>query len=199
MRRHACGLLVVLALGLSGARVTGQERGPLQFTPPGPGQPPDIAFYGTFTIDMPATVAARQGQPLALQTLNVSDSFTWIFTPERDGLRMAVYASYPAPQPDRSYFARLDGQPYPDPHGAGRGLGPCVGDCQEFVRLIPVNRYTVAREVVTKGQYTERVFWSVSTDGKTLANVSVVPEDPTQVTVMIFDRVADAPKATAAR
>ena len=194
MRRHACGLLVVLALGLSGARVIGQERGPLQFTPPGPGQPPDIAFYGTFTIDMPATVAARQGQPLALQTLNVSDSFTWIFTPERDGLRMAVYASYPAPQPDRSYFARLDGQPYPDPHGAGRGLGPCVGDCQEFVRLMALDRYTIARQVTTKGKWTERVMYALSADGGTLVVITASPADPARATRMMIFRRRDGAK-----
>lgn len=99
---------------------------------------------------------------------------------------LSACETYPAPQPTRSSFARLDGKPYPDPHGKGRGLRGCEGDCQEFVRLTPVNRYTVAREVVTKGQLTERVMWSVSTDGKTLANVNVAPEDPTQVSVMIF-------------
>ena len=62
-----------------------------------------------------------------------------------------------------------------------------------------MNRYTVAREVMTKGQYTERVMWSISTDGKTMANVNVMPEDPSQVTVMVFDRVGDAPRNTAAR
>lgn len=120
--------------------------------------------------------------------MSVTDSFTWIFTPEKDGLRVAVYASYPAPQPNRSYFAKLDGQPYPDPHGPGRGLGPCVGDCQEFVRSLALDRFTIARQVTTKGKWTERVMYALSADGNTMAVITASPGDPASASRMIFRR-----------
>jgi hypothetical protein len=180
--------VAILGLAFCGSPASGQGRGPLQLTPQAPGQPPDIAFYGVWTIDMPATVAARGGQPLNLQTLNITDTFTWIFTPEKDGFRMAVYASYPAPKESRSYFARLDGQPYPDPHGPGRGLGGCVGDCQEFIRLVALDRYTIARQVTTKGKWTERVMYALSEDGNTLVVITPSPADPASAGRMIFRR-----------
>jgi hypothetical protein len=155
-----------------------------------PGQAPDLAHYGTWTINLLKTAAANG------TLFTRGDTFTWIYQPEKDGIRHTIYETYPAPAPTRSYFARLDGQPYPDPHGAGRGLEGCVGDCQEFVRLSAINRYTVTREVVTKGKWTERVVWSVSADGNTLANVNISPNDPTQVGVMVFDRKAGPPSAT---
>ena len=202
MRRF--GILAVLAAALCANGASGQTanqapnqtpkpaRGPLEFKPPAPGQPPDIAFYGTWTIDMPKTVAARGGKPLVLQTMTPSDSFTWTFVPEKDGMRVAVYRSCPAPAPDRSYFARLDGKAYPDPHGPGRGLGvtgvQCLGDCQEFIRLVVLDRYTLAREVVTKGAWTERVLYSVSEDGNTLVIITSPPRDPANVNRMIFTR-----------
>lgn len=189
-RRFAL-VAAILASALASTSVSGQQPG--KPWAQAPGQAPDLAHYGTWRINL-AKTAALNGIVFAR-----GDTFTWMYAPEKDGIRHTVYETYPAPQPTRSYFARLDGQPYPDPHGKGRGLRGCVGDCQEFVRLTPVNRYTVAREVMTKGQYTERVMWSVSTDGTTLASVNVMPEDPTQVTVMVFDRVGDAPRATAAR
>ncbi len=194
MKHYArrCALVAaIVAMALMSARVSGQQPG--KPWAQAPGQAPDLAHYGTWRINLAKTAEINGTR------FTRGDTFTWIYAPEKDGIRHTIYETYPAPQPTRSYFARVDGQPYPDPHGKGRGLRGCEGDCQEFVRLTPVNRYTVAREVVTKGQFTERVMWSVSTDGKTLANVSVVPEDPTQVMAMIFDRVADAPKATAAR
>ena len=148
------------------------------------GQAPDLAHYGTWTINLLKTAAINGA------VFTRGDTFTWTYEPEKDGIRHTIYVSYPAPNPTRSYFARLDGNPYPDPHGPGRGLGGCEGDCQEFVRLRAINRYTVAREVVTKGVWMERVMWSVSADGNTMASVNVNPNDPTRVTVMVFDRVA---------
>ena len=73
-------------------------------------------------------------------------------------------------------------------------LGAGWEGARETVRnssgLRAINRYTVAREVVTKGVWMERVMWSVSADGNTMASVNVNPNDPTRVTVMVFDRVA---------
>jgi hypothetical protein len=144
---------------------------------------PDLAHFGMWRINLAKTAAAN-GVPFTR-----GDTFTWIYQPEGDGIRHTIYETYPAPAPTRSYFARLDGKPYPNPHGAGRGLEGCVGDCQEFVRLLSINRYTVVREVVTKGKWTERVMWSVAEDGKTMVNVNVPPGDPIKVNRMVFDRV----------
>lgn len=183
MHKHVCRfafIVAILAVALSGVDVYGQSTG----------KAPDLAHYGTWTINLAKTAKAN-GQPFTR-----GDTFTWIYEPEGDGIRHTIFETYPAPQPTRSYFARLDGKPYPDPHGKGRGLEGCVGDCQEFVRLQSINRYTVTREVMTKGKWTERVVWSMSADGKTLVNVNINPNDPAMVNLMIFDKNEKNPYKT---
>lgn len=190
LRRIAL-VVAILGIVLASGQVFGQVPGK-EFVQR-PGQAPDLAHYGTWTINLQKTAAANGA------VFTRGDTFTWIYAPEKDGIRHTIYETYPAPAPTRSYFARLDGKPYPDPHGKGRGLEGCVGDCQEFVRLLAINRYTVTREVVTKGKWTERVVWSVAADGKTMASVNINPNDPTRVNVMVFDRVAGPATTTAAR
>jgi hypothetical protein len=140
------------------------------------GQAPDLAHYGTWRINLAKTEAANKTPSTRAAT------FTWIYAPEGDGIRHTIYTTYPKPAPDRSYFARLDGKEYGDPHG------PSV-ERPQTVTLWPVNRFTIVREVKTSGQRTERVVWAVSADGKVLVNVSIDPDNPDKgVNVMIFDR-----------
>lgn len=150
---------------------------------PALGQAPDLAHYGTWKINLKKTEAANKTPSTR------ADTFTWIYAPERDGIRHTVYTSYPKPAPDRSYFAKLDGKEYPDPHG------PSV-ERPQTVTLWPVNRFTVVREVKTSGKRTERVVWAVSADGKVLVNASIDPDNPDRgVNVMVFDR-QDSPGST---
>jgi len=141
------------------------------------GSAPDLLHYGRWQINN-AETAKLNGRPSTR-----SDTFTWIYAPEKDGIRHTIYESYPAPQPSRSYFARLDGQPYPDPHGPGKG---------EVVRLWPVNKYTVVREMETYGKRTERVAWAISSDGKKLVNHTMAPDGTDRINVMVFDRMEGA-------
>jgi hypothetical protein len=142
------------------------------------GQAPELAHYGTWKINIEKTEAANKTPSTRAAT------FTWIYAPERDGIRHTVYVTYPKPAPDRSYFARLDGKEYPDPHGPGKG---------ETVTLWPVNRFTVVREMKTNGKRTERVVWAVSADGKFLVNTTIDPDHPEKgVNVMVFDRQSDS-------
>ena len=74
------------------------------------GEAPDLAHYGAWRINMEKTGEAM-GRPFTRQ----GPEFTWFLQPERDGLRFTVFETYPKPQPDRSYFATLDGTEWPGP------------------------------------------------------------------------------------
>lgn len=135
--------------------------------PPVPGQEgqaPDLAHYGAWQINHEKTAEASGGRPFTR-----GDTFTWFLQPERNGLRFTVFETYPKPQPDRSYFATLDGTEWPDPHGPGMN---------ETVALWKTDRFAVYRLVREKGVPTQRTLYTVSPDGKTFSANN-----------MIFDRV----------
>ena len=128
------------------------------------GEAPDLAHYGAWRINMEKTEEAM-GRPFTRQ----GPEFTWFLQPERDGLRFTVFEKYPQPQPDRSYFATLDGTEWPDPHGPGMN---------ETVSLWKTDRFAVYRMVRENGVPTQRTLYTVSPDGNTFS-----------ANDMIFDRV----------
>lgn len=169
------GLLVmVLAIVLSQRPAEGQ------------GQAPDLAHYGWWRINLAMTMAATN------QEFTRGDTFTWIFEPERDGIRFTVYETYPKPEPDRTFFARLDGVEIKQPHGPTRP--------DETAALWRPDRFVVFRMVRTKGKPTERSVYTIRPDGKQMVVVSINPDNPTRVGRMIFDRMEPPPgTATASR
>jgi hypothetical protein len=151
------------------------------------GKGQDLAIIGTWRINLdksnPAIRKVRTG------------SFTWIYSIEGDSIRHTVYEDYPpkysglptnvAPH-DHTYLFKIDGKDYPNPEGPN-GLG-------ETIKLWRINRNVIYREVYTHGKPTERVVWAVSEDGKTMVNTRWVPDNPTGVASMVFDRVDDSTK-----
>src|SRR5688572_18181544 len=87
--RHS-GLLIAIALViLTPGPVIGQAPGrPFRQAP---GQAPDLAHYGTWTINLAKTNAVNNG---TASTRNAT--FTWIYQPEKDGIRHTIYETYPA-------------------------------------------------------------------------------------------------------
>lgn len=115
-----------------------------------------------------------------------SDTFTWIFQTEKDGLRQSIYDVYPQDKPNRSYFIKPNGQEFPDPHGPG---------LDQTVSWWPINRNTMFREVKEHGKPIERVIYQVSADGKTFTAQTWSPNMPNprgQSNLMSFDRVEGA-------
>jgi hypothetical protein len=54
--------------------------------------------------------------------------------------------------------------------------------------LLALDRYTIARQVTTKGKWTERVLYALSEDGNTLVVITPSPADPINAGRMIFRR-----------
>ena len=146
--------LAVLILGCSVwlPPVLGQEE-----------EAPDLAHYGAWQINLEKTAKASE------RPFTRGDTFTWFLQPERNGLRFTVFETYPKPQPDRSYFATLDGTEWPDPHGPG---------LNETVALWKTDRFAVYRMVRENGVPTQRTLYTVSPDGNTFT-----------ANTMVFDRV----------
>jgi hypothetical protein len=107
----------------------------------------------------------------------------WVVTPERDGITFKYYRGSTSESTDlvRSFFCTLDGKPYSDPNGPGRG------EMGRFWRLHPL---MIAREVRGKdGQVTEMVTLALSTDGKVLTVSSWLPETPNLQNMQVFNKV----------
>ena len=142
------------------------------------------AFSGTWKINVVKTRMGRNG-PTGQNILR-STTFTFIFVPDGQNLRMDVYSDYPQPAPTR--MARVI---------AGRVL-PCEskdscltagGDPKEQTyEWYQIDSLMLARLFWVRGKPYDYSSMCVSTDGKTLTLISWAPETPQYQNIQVFDK-----------
>jgi metallo-beta-lactamase class B len=143
------------------------------------------AFVGTWTIN-PAKSRMERAGPNAAQTQR-SNTFTWVFSPEGQGLRMNIYADYPAPAPSTTLLVHPDGVQHPCEMQKSCLSKP--GDPKEqsfaFWQMDP---NLLARSFQVRGESVEYNVYAVSTDRKTFVATSWNPETPQYQNVQVFDK-----------
>ena len=162
--------IVVASILSSGQPVLGQAEAPR------------IGFFGSYKVadekvdpsTLPFIGTWRMNFDRSDERMRTAGRFaptaTTIFTVENDGIRHAVFNSYP-PKVDnydtvftpeaRSYWFKLDGKNvYENPQGPN--------DRGQTAGMWLVDRNTIFRERATKGVIDERVLYRVSPDGQTL-------------------------------
>lgn len=146
------------------------------------------AFAGRWLMNAAKTKMGREG-PNG-KNLTRSPTFTWIFTPEGQGLRMDVYAEYPQPAPTRTMTVIADAkQRGCDPK---QNKGACLttgGKPDEQVyAYYQMDSHMLSRLFYDKGKVVEYSSYAVSSDGKTLCIVSWSPETPEWQNIQVFDK-----------
>jgi hypothetical protein len=143
------------------------------------------AFVGRWQLNPGLTKMGRMG-PTG-QNIVRSPTFSWVFTPEGQGLRMDVYSSYPQPVPTRSMTVIADQQ-----------QRPCLGDApcltsggnprEQTYAYYYLDARMLARLFYIKGQMYEYSSYAVSTDGKRFTVISWSPETPEYQNIQVFDK-----------
>jgi hypothetical protein len=145
------------------------------------------AFAGRWLMNAEKTRMGRMG-PTGKNTVR-SKTFTWVFTPESEGLRMDVYTEYPQPAPTRTLTVIPDGK--------RRGCdstnkSACLtrgGEAEEqsyvYYQMDP---HMVARVFYIKDKVYEYSTYSVSTDGKTFTSISWDPTTPEYQNIQVFEK-----------
>lgn len=193
----AAGILA-LTLAASTRLTTGQAQG--QRILPGVDSKvrPDDPIIGTWIFDPSRSYFNRDGKahgtPEGQSELQaqfggrptgpLGGVGKWVIASERDGLTFKYYKGTTADSSDlvRTFFCTLDGKPYPDPNGPGKG------EVGRYWRLHPL---MIAREVTGKdGHVTEMVALALSTDGQVLTVSSWLPETPNLQNMQTFTKVA---------
>jgi hypothetical protein len=175
--RYAVAVAVAIGLGLgaSAAAMAAQSAGGLE------------AFAGKWQMNAAKTKMGREG-PNG-KNIARSPTFTWIFTPEGQGLRMDVYAEYPQPAPTRTMTMVADGkQRGCDSQNKGACLTTGGKPDEQTYAYFKMDAHMVARLFYDKGKVVEYSTYSVSTDGKTLSIVSWSPETPEWHNIQVFDK-----------
>ncbi len=143
------------------------------------------AFVGTWKINLERSRMGRAG-PSGAQTRR-SNSFTWVFTPEGLGLRMDIYAEYPAPTPSKILSVMPDGKQHLCALKESCLSAP--GDPKEqSYAFTQVNSNVLARVFQIRGENVEYNIYSVSKDGKTFVATSWNPETPEFQNVQVFEK-----------
>ncbi len=142
------------------------------------------AYAGTWKMNHEKTKMGRMG-PNG-KNIQRSATFTWIFTPEKDGLRMDVYNEYPQPEPTRTMTVITDAKPRPCLSKTCLTTG---GDpkLQTYAYWM-MDSHMMARLFYTKGVPDEYSTYAVSKAGKTLTIVSWSPETPEYQNIQVFDK-----------
>jgi hypothetical protein len=144
------------------------------------------AFAGKWQINLQKTRMGREG-PNG-RNIARDPTFTWIFAPEGQGLRMDVYEKYPQPAPTRTMTLTADAIE----HGC-RSAGSCLttggsGKDQTY-RYWQMDEHMLARLFYVKGKVDEYSTYAVSTDGRTLSIVSWSPGTPEWQNIQVFDKL----------
>jgi hypothetical protein len=114
-------------------------------------------------------------------------TFTFIFSPDPQGLTIAVYAKYPAPAPDRMMRLIPDEKPH-----ACQDKAACLtvgGDpkVQTYV-YHQIDSHFLIRSFYIKGQISEYSTYGVSTDGNTFTLMAWSPETPYWQNIQVFTK-----------
>jgi hypothetical protein len=143
------------------------------------------AFAGIWKINRERSSLGRAG-PTGVQTRR-SATFTWVFTPEGAGLRMEIYAEYPAPAPTKVLHLVPDGRQHPCAMQESCLSSP--GDPKEqsyaFTRM---DGHMGVRVFQVRGQSVEYNVYAVSVDGTTFVATSWSPQTPEYRNVQVFER-----------
>ena len=198
--RRAVLLGGLLGLALAGGTwiTTGQNQGQRVLPAVDAKVKPDDPIIGTWVFDASRSYFNRDGKAHGTPegqnemqaqfggrpTGPLGGVGKWVIGSERDGLSFKYYKGTTADATElvRTFFCTLDGKPYPDPNGPGRG------EVGRFWRLHPL---MIAREVTGKdGQVTEMVTLALSTDGQVLTVSSWLPETPNLQNMQTFNKAA---------
>jgi hypothetical protein len=143
------------------------------------------ALIGRWQLDPSRTHMGRLG-PNA-QNLVRSPTFTFIFEPDGQNLKVNVYAEYPQSAPTRTMALIPDGQMH-----RCQDKAACLtigGDASEQSYVYHViDAHFVIRMFYVKGQLTEYSTYAVSSDGKTFTLMSWSPETPYYQNIQVFEK-----------
>lgn len=147
---------------------------------------PDLsAFIGIWKFNPQLSRMERAG-PNGVQTQR-SSTFTWVFGAEAGGLRMNIYAEYPAAAPSVTMFVNPDGLQHPCEMRKSCLSKPGDPKDQSFAfRQVEPNM--MARVFQIHGRDVEYNFYVVSTDHKTLVAISWDPQTPQYRNSQVFER-----------
>jgi hypothetical protein len=197
-RRFAFAIgLFAIALALGIGLTYGQDRGQRAIPGVDPKVRPDDPIISTWVFDAsksyinadgkshgtPEGQSEIQSQFGGRPTGPLGGVGKWVISAERDGLRFQYYRGTSADATDlaNTFFCTLDGKPYPDPNGPGRG------EVGRYWRLHPL---MIAREVRGKdGQPAEMVTLAISGDGKVLTVSRWLPATPNLFNMQVFNKV----------
>jgi hypothetical protein len=157
------------------------------FCTPGKAQAPsDLSpFMGTWKINPDKTKMGRNG-PTGENILR-STTFTFVFVPDGQGVRMDVYSVYPLPAPTRTARVVTDGHPLPcESKPSCLTIGGDPSD--QTYAWYKMDSHMLARLFWVKGKPYDYSTMCVSRDGKSLTLISWAPETPEYQNIQVFDK-----------
>lgn len=129
-------------------------------------------IFGSWTMDLARSVNNRGGDHKLYATPS-----TRILTREGDGFRMSL-ANRPD-APPAVYTGKFDGKDYPDPRSPGQDK------TLAHWRIAP---NLIVRLAKTKGEPSEWVIYTVSSDGNVFTSTSWLPANPELEDLQVFTR-----------
>jgi hypothetical protein len=174
-RNHRAVVVLTLALAVSVSvpSVEAQSAGGL------------AAFAGTWTINLERSTMGRAG-PNGVQTRR-SNAFTWVFTPDVRGLRMDIYADYPAAVPTKTLAVIPDGRQHPCEMKESC-LGAPGDPKEQSYSFSQMNGNMLVRVFQVRGVSVEYNVYAVSADGGTFVATSWSPQTPEFQNVQVFEK-----------
>jgi hypothetical protein len=143
------------------------------------------ALVGRWQLDPVRTHMGRYG-PNG-QNMVRDPTFTFIFSPDAHGLKIAVYSKYPQPAPDRTMLLIPDGRTHAClDKAACLTMGGDPGE-QSYV-YHQIDARFVVRSFYIKGRISEYSTYGVSTDGNTFTLMAWSPETPYWQNIQVFTK-----------
>ena len=142
-------------------------------------------FVGRWQIDPAQTKMGRNG-PTGQNILR-STTFTFVFSPASDGLRMDVYSAWPQAAPTRWMEVIADARDHVCP-----GPAPCLTNggapSEQTYRFVRLDDHTLARLLFVRGAMYDYSTMSVAGDGKSLTLISWDPRTPQYQNIQVFGK-----------
>lgn len=143
------------------------------------------AFIGRWQIDPSRSHMGRNGP--GKENIIRSTTFSFVFTPQGQGLKMDVFASYPQPAPSHSMLLVADGKTYtcPGPESCMTSGGAAKEQTYVWQMLDP---HLMTRLFYIKGQAYDYSTMDVSTDGRTMTLISWDPATPQWQNIQVLEK-----------
>jgi hypothetical protein len=143
------------------------------------------ALVGRWQLDSARTRMERYGPDG--KNMVRDPTFTFIFSPDPQGLNIAVYAKYPQAAPDRSMLLIPDGKAH-----ACQDKAACLtvgGDpkAQTYV-YHQMDTHFLVRTFYINGKISECSTYGVSADGNTFTMMAWSPETPYWQNIQVFTK-----------